>query len=81
MAKKKKSKREQTNHTVTEVKPSERVPYKTVATFSNDAANLVDPVSRETNQNEVRRQKNNRTRDSRTNLGRGKPSQVVTAGE
>jgi hypothetical protein len=38
----------------------------------------VKPVERELNLAERARQKNNRTRDMRTNLGRGKPSQPTT---
>lgn len=49
--------------------------------YVGEGIDKVMPVNRELNAVERARQKNNRTRDMRTNLGRGKPSQPITDGE
>lgn len=54
---------------------SEKVPYK--ADPPLDDSELVKPVARAQNPVEAQRQKNNQAREQRTNLGRGKPSQIT----
>jgi len=46
--------------------------------YVGENINTVKPINRELNLVERARQLNNRTRDMRTNLGRGKPSQPTT---